>query len=592
MLPIEKFSKTKLINLISDNQIEQAKAYTKQYFYKCSKPLSATYYYDSFLKSFTLYKQDEVTKSELTNNIKRCDYDNRGRKINSFSIPEWFYKEDDTRYYIDCDPLRDSLFVQKGQNFINLFPRFPHERIPYKTYSDDVKEKVEFIINHIRRVICSDKEDQLKYVMCWFARVCSGYKNNSILYWTDAEGTGKSSVIDFFKTYVLGNNLVYTDDNPGALTHWNEMLQGKVLVAFEEISAQNNGHYHCITKAIKHISTSKTIMKRQRYKDTIEIKNTSNVIIISNERPLKTYRSIMACDLCSEKAGNYQYFDTFHKYMKGERVGEAFYNFLREWDEKYGKDFEDFKIPRTNTGDDMIIEHLISSYQFLKDHFLHEGKGIEKVNLRSLYQDYVWYMEGKKKKPVQITTFRKDLRAVGIKLGNPENTTKIVGEKKVKTTVRRFNYSYDDIYMLYDKKRFIHETDELPRPDGYPKKVPKKKERFIASGPSLEIERLLALVEKLKAKNKKLKKKLKTKNKNHKKKAIILSESEVSTTEYEDSTTGYDSTTEYENSTTEYEDTTDESDESCDTESEQLLFDECVDLISTLDKNPKKIIEV
>ena len=579
MLPTKQFSKEKLMDLVLDNQIEQAKAYTKQYFFKSLAPL-ATMYYDYYSKSFLSFKQKGIKETILTNNIKRCDYDQRGRKMNSFSLQEWFFKEDCDFYSICCNPQKDPFYTTKeGRKYINLFTGFIHPRKPYESYSNKVKAKVEFILNHILICYCSGDKKQGGYVESWLARMVSGFKNTSILYLSGPQGAGKSCIPEFLQNQVLGSDLVYTTDSPDCLTGFNSQIRGKLLIAFEEIE-KGNKVYNCINKAIKHITTCHTLELREKFKPNVQIPNLANIMMGSNDTPLKPGRRVCALDVSDSKIKDTKYFKKLYKYFKAPLVGEACYNYLRDLDDRTGAKFNDQDIPESNTQREMIVENLVGSYLFIKDEYLASDSGIN-LSARSLYRHYKEYSESNKIKAVTKVHFGKDMAKLGLK-SIPKSITKEVNGKKIKTTQRQYIYSYDDIYKSLNKRKMIHETDEYTVPEGI------ENIKLIKQNPDKkEIERLLALVEKLKSKNKKLKKKLK-------KKAIVLEseEYEDSTTEYEDSTTGYDSTTEYENSTTEYEDTTDESDESGDTESEQLLFDECVDLISTLDKNPKKIIEV
>ena len=94
-LPNAPFKKCKVLKLLRSSHVEAAKAYVKQYFYKCESPLS-TFYWHSRSKSFTPYKQEDIKRSFLTKNM-RVD-DGKTRACYQFSIADWFFHEDDDCY--------------------------------------------------------------------------------------------------------------------------------------------------------------------------------------------------------------------------------------------------------------------------------------------------------------------------------------------------------------------------------------------------------------------------------------------------------------------------------------------------------------
>ncbi len=68
MLPLLPFKKCKVLELLQDSNVEAAKCYAKQYFFKCQSPLT-TFYWHSPFKSFNAFKQEDIRRSFLTKNI-------------------------------------------------------------------------------------------------------------------------------------------------------------------------------------------------------------------------------------------------------------------------------------------------------------------------------------------------------------------------------------------------------------------------------------------------------------------------------------------------------------------------------------------
>ena len=509
MLPTEQFSKTKLIQLISDNQIEQAKIYTKQYFYKTLDPI-ATFYYDYYSKSFLNKTQEDIKKSLLTKNM------NTTRGHEKFSIQSWFYDENDDFYSVRCNPRKDSIYTgRNGQKFINVFSGFPHPRKPYKDYNKNTQKGVEYILEHIRIVICSRKEEQYIYHKHWIARMCCGYKNDTLLVWTDNDikGVGKTSCIEFLRDNVLGNNLVYQSDRSDCLTDWNSMLVGKVLICLEEISSKTTGSYHCITKAIKHITTNKTIQIKEKYKKEVEYVNIANMIVCANNRPFRQPgRRIVASDISPEKKGDVKYFDQLYVYIEDPLVGEAFYNHMCEFHEQHGSKFRCSDIPMTDTSHEMIVDNLKSSMEFIKDEYLSHNKGLD-ISAHNLYTHYLYYCQEKKVyKKLSKIEFGKDMKKIGL-FNKPKSFKKKIDGVIKATTERRYNNTYEEIYNNMDEQHMIHPDDELTVVEnvnvsslgGFLDKKEKEHDDM-----KKLVDKLNAQISKLKRKNKKLKRKVKS----------------------------------------------------------------------------------
>ena len=78
-------------------------------------------------------------------------------------------------------------------------------------------------------------QEMFDYIIKWTANVVRGNKNDSLLYLKGPEGIGKSKFSDFLSDHVLGRHNVCKSDAQPLKTAYNKILQGKLLVVFEEL---------------------------------------------------------------------------------------------------------------------------------------------------------------------------------------------------------------------------------------------------------------------------------------------------------------------------------------------------------------------
>ena len=83
---IMPFNKNHLSDLVVQGNIEGAKSYIQQYFYKIDDPQSV-YYYNGVEKSFSSYDIEE-TKFKLSKNLSYDVVENR--KVKTITLYEWF----------------------------------------------------------------------------------------------------------------------------------------------------------------------------------------------------------------------------------------------------------------------------------------------------------------------------------------------------------------------------------------------------------------------------------------------------------------------------------------------------------------------
>ena len=442
-IPKSQFSKSHVLDLLKNDKIEETKKYVKQYFYKCLDPL-VTFYFNANTQRFLNFKQKEVKDSLLTTNFKTND--SKIKADHQFNVSKWFYQEDDTFYKIIYNTTEKTLFSKNGQNYVNLFSGFPDNYRPYDLYSEDVKNNVEVILNHLKYILCSRNEKMYEYVLNWISSVATGRKMTSLLHFLSEQGTGKSIFWEFLQD-ILTDNLIHVDDNPNILDGFNNLLKGKILLVLEELPSNNIGHWFSINEKIKTFTTSKNFVHKEKYKNDIVANNICSLVVITNNKSaLRCGRRNCTVDISNEMIGNFKYFNKLYECMEFVNVKEAFLNYLRDYHSKHIK-FNERIIPKSNTKNDLIIENMKPSIKYIKEHYLSKNKGLENMKFIELYDEIKYEIKGLSK--IQLS---KELKNININTSRKRRKGKLISF---------INVSYNDLLNIYRQKNWIHEIDDI-----------------------------------------------------------------------------------------------------------------------------------
>jgi hypothetical protein len=114
--------------------------------------------------------------------------------------------------------------------FINTCPSLMHEVKAYNEYSEEVKSKVDLMLNFLKEIWASDNEPQYQFIIKWLAKMARGEKNQSVLYLKSEQGIGKSTFTDFLRKHVIGPKLCIQSGSQPLISQFNKILFCKLLV--------------------------------------------------------------------------------------------------------------------------------------------------------------------------------------------------------------------------------------------------------------------------------------------------------------------------------------------------------------------------
>ena len=239
-------------------------------------------------------------------------------------------------------------------------------------------------------------------------------------------------------------------------------LLGPLLLVLEEPQAFSKKNADELTNALKHKITHDELRVKIEYKPAYNVKNFLSIIIFSNNNALNIKdgeRRTNMLDTSSRYKGNHKYFSDLVKNMMDDEVGHAFYCHMIEHYQKNRK-WNTAIMPTTTNKSEIIQEHLHPLFKYIKTRFLARQKGIN-MPFREFYNKFI------QSAPLKCHTSEistsKMLKEIGITLEKRGVKT----EEGKNTTVNFVSKPYLELLKIYQRKKWIHETDEIETKDEY-----------------------------------------------------------------------------------------------------------------------------
>jgi hypothetical protein len=364
---------------------------------------------------------------------------------------EYFFEENLSIYELVCKINGPKI----GPDFINTFGGFKHAKKDYATYSKIIKSKVNIMKDYIFEILSSGNQEHYDYLINWYANVCQGKRNKTILYLKGIEGIGKSTLSNFICEHVIGNKIVCKGDSsylkPGS---FNMELLGKIYCVFEELPVFSKYEWQGVASSLKDLTDGAKIKYNEKYVKSFESENLLNIVINTNVDALthSEGRRIFIVDVSTKREKDSEYFGMLHKNCINDVVGGAFYNYLLSIDTSK---FKPQNFPETTGKKDAIVNLLDTEYRFLKDNYILEKKSIEKVSCNDLYLEYQTYCELTNIRPLSLVLFCRKLRDIGI-----DHKKVDVWIEKKRTSRNVYSISIHELNKIASKRMWIHELDE------------------------------------------------------------------------------------------------------------------------------------
>ena len=410
--------------------VSDAKEYIKKYFYPLSTGLHVQVEYDSDNKPVYDIKEEKIIKQV---------YFNRLQKV----LQDFYFKEYDQIKTLTCE--LNKPFV--NGKFINTCPAFMHDIKPFDSFSTEIKNKVQIMLNYLKEIWANGNENQYQFIIKWFSNMARGGKNQSVLYLRSEEGIGKSTFTDFIRKHVIGPKLCILSGSNPLTSNFNAILFCKLLVVFEELESFSTNQWQTVSTRIKRDTTADTCNYEDKFVKAFTARNISNYIINSNVDAIKNDegRRYFILDLSNKRKGDIKFFDNIYKSCMNDECGDAFFSYLFSVDLT---DYHDQDFPATQGKQDAIVKRLDNVSKFIKERYVLKYKNFM-LNLKEAHDEYISYCQMNSSKELCKIDFNKKLDSINIKSfksGNEHN---------------KFNITHEKLVEIAKKNKWMHDTDDF-----------------------------------------------------------------------------------------------------------------------------------
>ena len=388
-------------------------------------------------------------------------------------LSKWYFNKYNYIRSVTYELNKDVFFDDK----FNLCPRMKHEYVTYKSLNKDIRTNVKVMLNYIKEVLASGNDDVYKYILQWLSHMVKGNKNDSIIYLKSKQGFGKSTLLEFMREFVVGDDLSLETGSGPIVSNFNAILGGKLFVYFEELETFSTAQWMAISSRLKRYATSNTITLEEKNIKAYTTKNIMNIIVASNNDAIMdddgrrymildiaTHRQVIPNCSSPRNEENKKFWNDIRSCFNDE-VGKAFYCYLMEVDTS---NYRPQNFPVTQNKLDSYAKRMESHELFLKYNYILAKSGL-KTTLAELYEEYVSYCKGNGiLKPLSKIDFNKKLKEVGIEAYKSKKDLKIdVPAEALAEIAKNQNWVHEtDEY--YDQEKKVKKSDFDFFPDVHP----------------------------------------------------------------------------------------------------------------------------
>ena len=422
------YSDFDLEHLKNNLSMSQGKEYIKQYFVPLTNGNHAV------LNSTGKYTimSDEIVKKVYLNRMPK--------ELSTFYTKEYYAIKSIT-YKLGEDTIIG--------NKLNLCPKLKHTYQPFELFDDSIKTKMDVMLDFIKTIICGGKHDSYEFTIKWLANMIRGNKNNSCLYLKDQkQGIGKSTLPEFIKNFVIGPDLCLETGSTPLTSNFNSVLEGKLMVQFEELQNFSASQWMGISSTLKRIITSNRILIEAKNVNSYETENINNYILLSNNDAIKDDegRRYFILDISLKRKDDHVYFGYLRDTCFNDEVGHAFYCYMLECDLT---NYNANKYPMTDSKLDSIAKRLHPVELFVKKEYVLKRKGITKISVDDFHKEYIAFHKSEMSgKPLCKIDMNKVMKGLGM-------------EYIKSSKGNYYNVSEKTLSDISIKEHWIHELDDF-----------------------------------------------------------------------------------------------------------------------------------
>lgn len=377
------------------------------------------------------------TKGDLITSFEHLQYEDLFEsksgaisiKKKSF-ISRWVV-DPDIKVFIDVDFVPPPGKIKNG--YYNLWNGFAVDKIIIGAGMQD-EDGCDVIKNHLKLLLNND-EKGFEYLMKWLAQLFQnpGTKIGIAWLFKTIQGMGKGWFFNLLQRMIGSQYCVLTaDPEKDLFGNFNDLLENKLIVAFDEMRGSNGLKYNDQIKNM--IDDTLDKVKTKYVKSNSEIKSYSRYLFFTNnEFPIKIEQSdrrFVTYECTQKSRPEFTYLQSLWNILDNHNALRTFYDELLSIDVT-GFDWV-VERPFTEYSEDLKSNYLSKEACFMADfvsHKSHLHRAPFDISLRELFESFGDYLKGETTGNVTyVTTFRKFGHA--IKKLELNGFTKFIGPYK------------------------------------------------------------------------------------------------------------------------------------------------------------------
>ena len=139
---------------------------------------------------------------------------------------------------------------------------------------------------------------------------------------------------------------------------------------FEELPCSSKSNYMNIMSFLKTLITDPTVVVKRKHKTAINIKNSINLLFISNNFNALQFdnetRRFFAPDVSHSMKNNIKYFTRLNNAIDSDKFADCFFNYLKT---KFNKKWDCTNVPKTTILNDLKTSYVPKVQLFLIENF-------------------------------------------------------------------------------------------------------------------------------------------------------------------------------------------------------------------------------
>ena len=329
-----------------------------------------------------------------------------------------------------------------GDGFVNISKKVKHIIKPYESNDDVVKKGVQTMLDFIKEVWANNVDSSFQYIIKWLSNMVKGKRNCTCLYVKALQGVGKSTLPEFIRDYVIGKDITCKGKTDHLKGQHNLQLLGRLFVYFEELQIFSEKEWSAVDSELKDMITDNWGSYTDKYEKRFEAENINNYMVLTNSN-LKGIngRRYFVVDISPTRMDDFEYYGNLRKQCYNDEVGQAFYNYLMEFNTD---GFMSLEMPLTESKMIAVSELLTPLEKFLKLNFLLRNTGINE-KLKTLHELYKRFDDGKYAM-TSIQKFSSNMRELGFKY-------------KPMNGYNTYNITFDELQKMATKRKWLSDLD-------------------------------------------------------------------------------------------------------------------------------------